>query len=116
MRVLLHLKPGQRGTKKLWEQYGDRLVCVRYRYDVETKKRYKTVELIIEARDWEPPPPRRKATTRVKVRVNISERELRQHVKRAGGKWNPQQQVWELRYDQVVALGIEGRIVEEESI
>jgi hypothetical protein len=30
--VGLHLKPGQKGTKHLVEQYGDRLVCVRYRY------------------------------------------------------------------------------------
>jgi len=33
MRVRLHLKPGQQGTRRLLEEYGDRLVCVRYRYD-----------------------------------------------------------------------------------
>jgi hypothetical protein len=33
MRTRLHLKPGQKGTKQLLAQYGDRLVCVRYRYD-----------------------------------------------------------------------------------
>ena len=32
-RVRLHLKPGQKGTKQLLAQYGDRLICVRYRYD-----------------------------------------------------------------------------------
>jgi hypothetical protein len=31
-RVRLHLKPGQKGTKQLLAQYGDRLICVRYRY------------------------------------------------------------------------------------
>jgi hypothetical protein len=37
--------------------------------------------------------------------------------KRAGGRWDPQRRVWELRSDQVVALGREGRIVAaEESI
>jgi len=30
-RVRLHLKPGQKGTKQLLAQYGDRLICVRYR-------------------------------------------------------------------------------------
>jgi hypothetical protein len=78
MRALLHLKPGQRGTKKLYAQYGDRLVCVRYRYDAQAKKRYKTVELILETRDWEPPPPRIKATALVKVRITIAETALRQ--------------------------------------
>ena len=34
----LILKPGQKGTKKLTAEYGDRPVCVRYRYD-ETRKR-----------------------------------------------------------------------------
>jgi hypothetical protein len=45
MRTLLHLKPGKKGTKQLLTQYGDRLVCVRYRYDAQRKKRFKTVEL-----------------------------------------------------------------------
>ena len=40
-RVRLHLKPGQKGTKQLLSQYGDRLICVRYRYDVQRKKRLK---------------------------------------------------------------------------
>jgi hypothetical protein len=34
---------------------GDRLVCVRYRYDEQQKKRCKTVELIVEEDGWEPP-------------------------------------------------------------
>jgi hypothetical protein len=48
MQTRLKLNPGQRGTKKLVANYGDRLVCVRYRYDEQTKRRYKTVELIEE--------------------------------------------------------------------
>jgi hypothetical protein len=46
-RVRLHLKPGQKGTKQLLAQYGDRLICVRYRYDAQRKKRFKTVELLV---------------------------------------------------------------------
>ncbi|MGM0418690.1 MAG: hypothetical protein ACQEQS_08210 [Thermodesulfobacteriota bacterium] len=54
MRTRLHLKPGQRGTKRLSEKYGEQLVCVRYRYDDATKKRYKTVELIVDVAEWSP--------------------------------------------------------------
>jgi hypothetical protein len=54
MRTRLHLKPGQRGTKRLSEQYGEQLVCVRYRYDDATQKRYKTVELIVDVAEWSP--------------------------------------------------------------
>src|SRR5882672_3022521 len=58
MRTLLHLKPDQKGTKQLLMQYGDRLVCVRYRYDAQRKKRSKTVECIVVEREWDPPAPR----------------------------------------------------------
>ena len=54
MNTKLTLKPGQRGTKKLLKKYGNRLVCVRYRYDEEKKLRYKTVELIVDVTEWEP--------------------------------------------------------------
>ena len=37
MRTRLTLRPHQRGAKRLLAQYGDRLVCVRHRYDAEQK-------------------------------------------------------------------------------
>jgi len=46
VRTCLHLKPGQTGTKQLLAPYGDHLVCVRYHYDAQRKKRIKTVEII----------------------------------------------------------------------
>ncbi|MGH7672116.1 MAG: hypothetical protein ACREMC_04395 [Gemmatimonadales bacterium] len=101
-RVRLHLKPGQKGTKQLLQQYGDRLVCVRYRYDAQRKKRFKTVELLVAERDWEPPPPRVAPDQIVKLRVAFAEAELRDRVKQAGGTWNPKQRVWHLRYDRAV--------------
>ena len=57
MHVLTVRRPGQRGTRKLVTRYGDLLVCVRYRSDATAGKRYKTVEPIIEASTWTPPPP-----------------------------------------------------------
>jgi hypothetical protein len=112
MRTRLHLNPGQRGTKQLLAQYGDRLVCVRYRYDAQRKKRFKTVELIVAERDWDPPATRLADDAPVAVRIDFAEVELRQRVKQAGGKWNPDRRVWELPYAQVVALKLEGRIAE----
>ena len=43
----------------------------------------------------------------------VREVELRQRVKQAGGKWNCDRKVWELRYADVVALPLEARIVDE---
>ena len=113
MRTRLHLKPGQRGTKLLLAQYGDRLVCVRYRYDAQRRKRFKTVELIVAERDGNPSARRFAADARVAVRVDFAEVDLRQRVKHAGGKWNPDDKAWELRYADAVALKLEARIVDE---
>ena len=86
--------------------------CVRYRYDEQRKKRFKTVELIVEESDWEPVGCQRAAESVVRVRIALPEVEVRNQVKRAGGRWDPQRRVWELRYDRVVALGLADRIVE----
>jgi hypothetical protein len=106
--VGLHLKPGQRGTKRLVAEHGDRLVCVRYRYDAARKKRIKTVELVVAEADWRP---RFAPDEIVAVRVAFSEVAIRRRVKQAGGAWNPDRAVWHLRYDRVVALGLRRRIV-----
>jgi hypothetical protein len=57
MRTRLTLKPGERGSKRLLSRFGDRLVCVRYRYDATARKRLKTVELIVDEADREPRSP-----------------------------------------------------------
>jgi hypothetical protein len=48
LRTRLTLAPGQNGTKKLARRFGERLICVRYRYDEVTKRRFKTVELVVD--------------------------------------------------------------------
>ena len=112
-QVRLHLKPGQKGTKQLLAQYGDRLICVRYRYDAQRKKRLKTVELLVAERDWEPPQARLDRDDVVGLRVAFADVVVRDRVKQAGGTWNPDRRVWQLRYDRVVALGLTSRIVDD---
>ena len=113
MRTRFPLKPGQQGTKQFRVQYGDRLVCVRSRYDAQRKKRCKTVELLVAERAWEPPAPRCTADTRVGIRIGFAEADRRERVKQAGGKWNRSHKGGELCYDQVVARTLEARIVKE---
>lgn len=108
MRIRLVRRPGQPGTKALAAQYGDALVCVRYRYDSILKKRHKTIELIIETIDWMPPT---SPETIVQLRVAIYEREIQSQIRSAGGHWNKNKQVWEVRYDKVVQLKLVDRIV-----
>jgi hypothetical protein len=114
MRTSTTVQPEGRGARKLFAQYGDRLVCVRYRSDARQQKRFKTIELIVAEWPWTPPS-QKAAESLVLVKVAFSEKTLRQQIKAAGGLWNPDLQRWALRYDRVVTLGLQNRIVEEAS-
>ena len=110
--VRLVLKPGQRGTKSIKQEYGSDLVCVRYRYDPIAKRRLKTAEIIVDKQYWKPDSyqgivPDKK----VGLQIHIREVELRNTVKMAGGKWNPVHKVWELKLPTVFELDLEDRIV-----
>lgn len=111
MLVPSTLRPGQCSTRRLVERYGDRLVCVRYRYDPRAGRRYKTVELIVDEGSWTPPGDRQPGEP-VFVRVGYREEALREHVKAAGGRWDPHRKLWVLPYVEAAALGLEQRIVE----
>lgn len=107
MSIRLTRKPGQKGTRRLQLVYGDKLVCVRYRYDEARRVRSKTVELVVEEREWMPD------DTLVRVRVAWGEKELGVKVKRDGGRWLSDVKLWELPYGKAVALGLGERIVRD---
>ena len=44
MKAHKHLKPGENGTLRLVERFGDALLCVRYRYDAIRDIRIKTTD------------------------------------------------------------------------
>ena len=111
MKIRRIVKPGQPGTKKLLEQFGDNLICVRYRYDEENQKMLKTVELIVENRSWTPNTAKIPMNKIVQLRINRDEIELRKRVKQAGGKWDAQNRVWHLPYQKARHLGLAERIV-----
>jgi len=105
VKTKLTLTPGANGTKKLVERYGDRLVCVRYRYDEERRRRIKTVELIEEESLWSP------AGAVYLVKIDYNETALRARVKEAGGRWNAQRRLWLVTRDTLRHLSLEDRIV-----
>lgn len=122
MEIKATMKPGQNGTKRLMEKYGDWFVCVRYRYDQQSGKRYTTVELVEEEARWvkeapiKPHAPPSVAQQWLGVRVEYWETDLRGKIKAAGGIWRPRQKLWEMRCQDVVALGFEARVVADESL
>ena len=111
MRIRKTLQPQQDGAKKLLAQYGEKLLCVRYRYDDQQRKRLKTAEIIVEEEPWTPPQRSAPRERMVALRIAVTEGSTRQKVKAAGGTWHPQHQLWYLRHDRVVALGLASRIV-----
>jgi hypothetical protein len=50
------ISPAQKGAKWLHAQDVERLDCVQYRYDHQWRKQYQTVALMIEEKEWTPPP------------------------------------------------------------
>ena len=113
METRLSLVPGQNGTKKLLARYGERLVCVRYRYDAARKVRHKTVELIVETTPWAPNRrnPRREPEDLVAVRIGFSETALRERIKAAGAIWRPRQCLWEVDWKTVQELDLRDRVI-----
>ena len=84
-RIRLTLHPNQDGAKGLRAKYGERLVCVRYRYDTQRQKRYKTVEVVVAEEPWTPPMRPTAPEQIVALRISAPETTVRQQVKNAGG-------------------------------
>jgi len=114
MKTRLILKPGQKGTKKLTDKYGDALVCVRFRYDAELRQRIKTVELIVERTGWTPPAPKYATDSLVPLRIEGYEKDLQAKAKAAGGRWNPEKQLWFVKYGKIVGTQLEKHIPVDE--
>lgn len=108
--MLRKMKPGQPGTKQLAAQYGDRLVCVRYRYDAQNRKRIKTVELVVAETEWLPPAERFAPDEIVWLRIGFVERAQQQQLRAAGGQWDSKRCVWRIRYEVAVKLGLAANI------
>ena len=117
MEARVTLRPGQRGTKKLVKRFGESLICVRYRYDATRRKRFTTVELIVEETPWHPVvhsdagDKSGDSAQQVAVRLSYSEQALREQVKAAGGRWDAGPRLWQLPLHRVRALGLADRIV-----
>jgi hypothetical protein len=113
MKANTHLKPGQKDTKRLLEQYGDKLLCVRYRYDETRQVRIKTVEIIVS----ETPcisSLRYRDQDIVNVTVPFAKTALRDRLKTAGGRWNPDEKLWQVYFGAIKGnIELTERIVSE---
>lgn len=109
MQTRRTLIPGQKGTTKFLDRYGEKLCSVRYRYDKQRGKRFTTVEFIVEESAYAPPS-KLKSEAIVGLCIALTENVLQKKVRQAGSTWNRNRQLWEIRYDRVMELGLEERI------
>lgn len=114
MKTRVSLRPGDKDTKQLHAKYGDQLICVRYRYDPKVRMRYKTVELIVDAKPYVPENSE-KYFADVSVRIEFSEQELRARAKALGARWDPELKVWRMRFKDALDLNLQDRILPEKN-
>lgn len=110
MKSYKHLKPGQKGTKRLVEVYGDALLCVRYRYDEKRGIRLKTVEIVVEEKPNTPS--RFKIGDIVSILVHFDEMELREQLRTLRARWDAQAKLWFVPYRLIRGTPLEERIIE----
>lgn len=99
------------GAKRLMQEYGDTLVCVRYRYDEIRQVRLKTVELVVEVKGWTPPPAKFADNKIVAVRIAYNESAMKQLAKNAGGRWDPAVKLWRISYGKIKGTLLEKHII-----
>ena len=100
MKTHTHLKPGQKGTKRLVEKFGDSLLCVRYRYDENRGVRLKTVEIVVEEKPWKPFL-RYRDEDMVSIIAEFTEKALRGKLKSVGARWDPEEKLWRVPYGSI---------------
>jgi len=107
LRVTKTLEPDQTGAVRLTRQYGDALLCVRYRRDPRGLTRYTTVELIVDRA-----PVATKSMRVVGVRIQFGEEQLRLRARNAGARWDKEARLWRMPLSIARALGLTERGVE----
>jgi hypothetical protein len=106
-RVVKTLAPTDRGALGLARQYGDQLICVRYRADAMGKLRHTTVELLVQSS-----PIRPRTVKIVGIKTESHERELHTLIRTAGGNWDAKARLWRLPRRVARILSLLDRIVE----
>ena len=107
LRVTKTLEPDQAGAIRLARQYGDALLCVRYRQDPKGVTRYTTVELIVDRATIAA-----RSTRIVGVRIQFGEKDLGIRARNAGAKWDKEAKLWRMPLAVACALGMADRVVD----
>ncbi|WP_043319748.1 hypothetical protein [Microbulbifer sp. HZ11] len=120
MEIIKTIKPGDDGSKRYHDKYGEQLCAVRYRRSPCKKTVYTTVEIIVAQREaYQKNQSKRIDKTHpphtsewVAVKVAYDEAELRAAVRRMGGRWSNRAKAWVVKRSMATRRNISHRIVE----
>lgn len=104
-RVTKTMQPGDRGAVRLMRQYGDALVCVRYRTSGTGEERLTTIELVVERAVI-----RKRSDDIVAFKIKDNEAQLRREALRRGASFDPRSRLWKLPRHEVISMGLFHRI------
>ena len=113
MKTIKVIQPGEPGTKKLAQRYGNKLICVRYRHDPLNGRKLKTIELVIEEHECQANSEKIPMNKIMHIKIAFEETQLRNRVKGMGGRWNPNLKAWQLPYGIVLKMKLEERIIKD---
>ncbi|MGK2858854.1 MAG: hypothetical protein ACSLFQ_16775 [Thermoanaerobaculia bacterium] len=105
--VVKTMKPGDPGTRRQLERYGEELLFVRYRYDQARHERLTTVEIVVDRGPRAVPVA---PYQHVGLRLRYEETDLRNGVREAGGQWDARRKLWWLPWAAVLRLGLAARV------
>ncbi|MBN2403457.1 MAG: hypothetical protein JXN64_13845 [Spirochaetes bacterium] len=112
MKTQKIVKPGQPGTKKWMEKYGENLICIRYKIDTSRNCRIKTAEIILDKKPITVRSRRIPYNKLVSIKIQFNNIYLRKLIIAAGGKWNISKKIWLLPYGKVMELGLEKNMLD----
>lgn len=110
MKVVKTIRAGEAGSQRFLRQYGENLIAVRYRKSTQHDTLLTTIELIVDTREANA---RNNTNPKrwVAIQIDYEEFDLRNAIKKHGGRWSATENVWLLEYAQAVILNITSRII-----
>ncbi|MDA0766518.1 MAG: hypothetical protein O3A92_06820 [Verrucomicrobia bacterium] len=97
--------PQHHGARRWAEEYGEKLVRVRYRYDSVAGLRHTTVEIAVDSAPWQPA-----LQPTALIHVAYDEEKLRHLLKARGATWEPALRRWRVPLPLVQELQLENRL------
>ena len=117
MEIIKTIRPGDDGSKRYHDKYGEQLCAVRYRRSPCKKTVYTTVEIIVAQREaYQQKSPQQKPVLQesdwVAVKIAYEEVELRTEVRKMGGRWSKLAKAWVVKRTMAERRNIGHRVVE----